>query len=61
VKEMAENVWIMSAVCLRSAVSGISQHLVLRGCGIFFYQKCLTAKVCHSAEEIRADMHTAYE
>jgi hypothetical protein len=28
VKEMAENVWIMLAVRLRSAVSGISQHLV---------------------------------
>jgi hypothetical protein len=53
VEEMAENVWIMSAVCLRSAVSGISQHLVrgLRGCGIFFYKKCLTEKVRHSADD----------
>jgi hypothetical protein len=33
----------------------------VRGCGIFFYKKCLTAKVCHSAEEMQADMHTAYE
>jgi hypothetical protein len=58
---MSENVWIMSAVCLRSAVSGISQHLWVRGCRFFFYKKCLTAKVCHSAKEIQADMHTAYE
>jgi hypothetical protein len=32
---------------------------LVQGCGIIFYKKCLTAKVCHSAEEIQAD--TAYE
>jgi hypothetical protein len=36
-------------------------RLGVRGCGIFFYKKCLTAKVRHSAEEIQADMRTAYE
>jgi hypothetical protein len=29
----------------------------VRGCSIFFYKKCLTAKVYHSAEEIQADGH----
>jgi hypothetical protein len=47
---MAENVWNFTAFG-----SGV------RGSGIFYYKKCLIAKVHHSAEEIQADMHTAYE
>jgi hypothetical protein len=57
-----ENVWIMLAVRLRSAVSGISQHLVrVRGSRIFFPKNYLTAKVCNSSKEIPADMHTSYQ
>jgi hypothetical protein len=33
----------------------------VRGSGIFFKKNCITAKGCHAAKEIMADMHTSYQ